>query len=268
MGPVTHKRTILITGAGTGIGHDAALALAARGHRVLATTLTQAQAEALLATARATGVSLEAFKLDVTRPEDREQARALPIDVLISNAGVGESGSLAEVEVDRIRQTFEVNVFGALELVQIVLAGMIARREGTILLVSSIAGRVPVPFLMPYGMSKFALSAAGAGLRAELDELDCGVHVSLIEPGAIHTGFNQAMLARKYTWMGERSYFSSVLPRLQAREQRSFRWLEATSTRGIVACIVKASESRRPRLRYVSPAWQGAMIRLARMFGV
>ena len=265
---MTHKRTILITGAGTGIGRDAALALAARGHRVLATTLTQAQAEALLANAQATGLALEAFKLDVTLPEDRERARDLPIDVLISNAGVGESGSLAEVEVDRIRRTFEVNVFGALELVQIVLAGMIARKRGTILLVSSIAGRVPVPFLMPYGMSKFALSAAGAGLRAELDELNCGVHVSLIEPGAIHTGFNQAMLARKYAWMGEQSYFSSVLPRLQAREQRSFRWLEATSTRGIVACIVKASESRRPRLRYVSPAWQGAMIRLARMFGV
>lgn len=260
-------KTILITGAGTGIGRDAALALAARGHHVIATTFTEAQAGALQTFAQEASVVLQVFKLDVTLAEDRERVRPLEIDVLLSNAGVGESGSLAEVDVERIRRTFEVNVFGALELVQIVLAGMIARKRGTVLLVSSIAGRVPIPFLMPYGMSKFALSAAGAGLRAELDELNCGVHVSLIEPGAIHTGFNQTMLARKYAWMGENSYFSALVPRLQAQEQRTFRFLEARSTQGIVRCIVTASESRRPRLRYVSPAWQGVMIRLARIFG-
>jgi len=195
------SRTILITGAGTGIGRDAAFVLAARGHRVIATTLSEDQADALRAECRTRGQALEVFKLDITSPGDREQLRPLALDVLINNAAIGDSGSLAEVDVARIRATFEVNVFATLELTQLALAGMIERQRGTVLFVSSIAGRVPMPFLMPYSMTKFALSAAAAGLRAEVDQLRRNVQVALIEPGAFRTGFNQAMAARKYEWM-------------------------------------------------------------------
>jgi short-subunit dehydrogenase len=262
------KKTILITGAGSGIGLDSAWALAARGHRVIATTFDQTQAQALREQAGARGVALQAFKLDITSAADRQQILPLEIDVLINNAGIGESGSLAEVDVDRIRQVFEVNLFATLELTQLALRGMIARRRGTVLFVSSIAGRVPMPFLMPYSMSKFALSAAGAGLRAELRQLRCNVHVALIEPGAIHTGFNQAMTDRKYAWMGSQSYFAAQVPRMKAEEARTFALLEAKSTRSIVAQIVKASEAGKPRLRYVAPWVQGLGVRLARVFGV
>ena len=261
------KKTILITGAGSGIGLDAAFALATRGHRVIATTFDEGQAIALRARAQGRGLGLEVFKLDITQAADRALLLPLEIDVLINNAGIGESGSLAEVDVDRIRQVFEVNLFATLELTQLALRGMIARRRGTVLLVSSIAGRVPMPFLMPYSMSKFALSAAGAGLRAELDQLGCQVHVALIEPGAIHTGFNQAMTQRKYTWMGPQSYFAAQAERMKAQEARTFRLLEARSTDSIVARIVQASEARRPRLRYVAPWIQGLGVRLARIFG-
>lgn len=261
-------RTILITGAGSGIGRDAAFALAARGHRVIATTFSEDQARALRTACRDSAPTMQVFKLDITSATDREQILQWPLDVLLNNAGIGESGSLAEVDVDRIRRTFEVNVFATLELTQLALRGMVRRRSGTVLFVSSIAGRIPLPFLMPYGMSKFALSAAGAALRAELDQLGCQVHVALIEPGAIHTGFNQAMTARKYAWMGEQSYFHGQEARMKAQETRSFRFLEARSTRSIVAQIVKACEARRPRLRYVAPWAQGALVRLARIFGV
>ncbi len=261
-------KTILITGAGTGIGRDAAFALAARGHRVLATTFSQDQADALRAECRTRGQALEVFKLDITDAADRERVLELELDVLLNNAGIGESGSLAEVDVDRIRKVFEVNLFATLELTQLALRGMIARRRGSVLFVSSIAGRIPMPFLMPYSMTKFALSAAGAGLRAELDQLRCNVQVALIEPGAIHTGFNQAMTARKYAWMGAQSYFSAQSAAMQAKEKRTFDFLEARDTRSIVAQIVKAAEARRPKLRYVAPWAQGAMVRLARIFGV
>jgi NAD(P)-dependent dehydrogenase (short-subunit alcohol dehydrogenase family) len=100
---------------------------------------------------------MEVMKLDITSASDRAQILEQPLDVLLNNAGVGESGSLAEVDVDRIRQAFEVNVFATLELTQLALRGMIARRSGTVLFVSSIAGRIPMPFLMPYAMTKFAL---------------------------------------------------------------------------------------------------------------
>lgn len=261
-------KTILITGAGSGIGRDAAFALAARGHRVIATTLNAAQAHALDQLAASRSVQMEVFKLDITVADDREQIRALDLDVLINNAAVGESGSLAEVDIDRVRRAFEINVFATLELTQIALRGMLAKERGTVLLVSSIAGRVPVPFLMPYAMTKFALSAAGAGLRAELDKLHKNVHVCLIEPGAIHTGFNQAMTGRKYAWMGETSYFKHLVGQLQAEEKRGFDFLEARDTRSIVAQMVKACEAQRPKLRYVAPWIQGVFVRLARVFGV
>jgi len=261
-------KTILITGAGTGIGKDTAFALAQRSHQVLATTQTDAQALALQASAEAQGLKLEAFKLDITSAADRNLLTQRRIDVLINNAAMGDSGSLAEVDIQRVRQLFEVNLFATLELTQVALRQMIERQSGTVLFISSIAGRVPMPFLMPYSMSKFALSAAAAGLRAELDQLKKNVHIAVIEPGAIHTGFNQAMTSRKYAWMGSSSYFAHQADKMQKQERATFKFLEARSTRGIVKQIVKASEAARPKLRYVSPWIQGFGVRMARIFGV
>ena len=261
-------KTILITGAGSGIGKDSAFALAARGHRVLATTQTQAQAEALAQESQNKGIHLEVFKLDITLDADRKLIEPFAIDVLVNNAGMGESGSLAEVHMQRVRKIFEVNLFCTLELTQLALSGMIQREKGTVLLVSSIAGRVPMPFLMPYSMSKFALSAAGAGLRAEMDQLKKNIQIALIEPGAIHTGFNQAMTNSKYEWMNASSYFSHQAEAMKKKERATFKFLEARSTHGIVQQIIKAAEASRPKLRYVSPWIQGFGIRLARIFGV
>jgi short-subunit dehydrogenase len=265
------QKTILITGAGTGIGRDAVFALAARGHRVIAATFDEAQAADLraqcAARAGARAAGIEVIKLDITASADRESVRRREIDVLINNAGVGDSGSLAEVDVDRIRKVFEVNVFATIELTQVVLAGMIGRSRGTVLFVSSVAGRLPVPFLMPYSMSKFALSAAGAALRSEMDQLGRNIQISLIEPGAIHTGFNQAMTDRKYEWMARQSYFRDQIDRLKASETKSFNFLEARDTGSIVAKIVIAAEARRPKLRYVAPWLQGVGVRIARILG-
>ena len=262
------SKTILITGAGTGIGKDTAFALSKRGHRILATTQTEAQAETLKQAAQAQGLQIEAFKLDITVAQDRELLSQYAVDVLINNAALGESGSLAEVDMQRVRHLFEVNLFATLELTQVALQQMIQRQSGTVLFISSIAGRVPMPFLMPYSMSKFALSAAAAGLRAEMDQLKKNVHVAVIEPGAIHTGFNQAMTNSKYAWMGKTSYFAHQAEAMKKQERRTFDWLEAKTTDAIVQAIVKASEASRPRLRYVAPWIQGLGVRLARIFGV
>lgn len=262
------RKTILITGAGSGIGRDASFALAARGHRVLATTFTQTQADALHAEVLARQQDIEVFKLDITSSADREKTHKFEIDVLINNAAIGDSGSLAEVDVNRIRKTFEVNVFATLELTQLILRGMIDRQRGTVLFVSSIAGRIPMPFLMPYSMTKFALSAAGAALRVEMDELGRNIQIALIEPGAIHTGFNQAMSDKKYEWMQEKSYFKDVSSQMKKKESQIFRFLEVRTTDTIIKKIILATEARRPSLRYVAPWAQGFMVRLARIFGV
>ena len=258
------KRHVLITGAGSGIGRDTALRLAKRGHTVYASTHTEGQATAWKSLCTP---GVEAFKLDITDNSDRLRAAGLPIDVLINNAAVGQSGSLAEVPIERVRAAFETNLLATLTLTQMILADMIERRQGTIIFISSLVGRVPAPFLMPYAMTKFALSAAADALRQELTELDCGVHVCVVEPGAYHTGFNQKMVATKYEWMRERSYFRNKIPVLKTREERQFALLELRSTRSIVRRIVKATEAEHPRLRFSAPWWQALGVRLLRIAG-
>ena len=169
------NKTVLITGAGTGIGKDAARKLLERGHRVIATTHQEAEVAALQ---KQLGAGATVFKLDITAAEDRAKVADLEVDVLINNAALGESGSLAEIDIDRIRTLFEVNLFSSLELTQIAIRGMIKRGGGTVIFISSIAGRIPTAFMMPYGMTKFAVSAAAAGLREEMKTLDKGIHVS------------------------------------------------------------------------------------------
>jgi short-subunit dehydrogenase len=144
---------------------------------------------------------------------------------------------------------------------------MIERRRGTVIFVSSLAGRIASPFLMPYALTKYALSAAADGLRQELSQLGRAVHVVVVEPGAYHTGFNQKMIAKKYEWMRRHSYFQDHMDAIKASEQKKFALLELQSTRSIVRKIVQAAEADRPRFRYVAPWWQGAGVQLMRMLG-
>lgn len=194
--------TILITGAGSGLGKLAALALVARGHRVIATTETDEQADALRV--EAPGLTVE--RLDVTT-SDVDKARQWQIDVLVDNAGVGETGPLADVPLTRVRRLFEINVFGTLAVTQAVLEGMVARGHGRIIIMSSIAGVVPAPSFGPYSMTKFALEAMGRTLRSELAPL--GVDVTLVNPGPYQTGFNDQMVHTMWEWFDDQSLAAS-----------------------------------------------------------
>lgn len=261
-----NARSILITGAGTGIGRDTARSLLERGHKVYATTHHDAQVAPLQ---DALGRSAVVFKLDITLPEDRAKIADLDLDVLINNAGQGESGSLAEIDLDRVRRLFEVNLFSSLELTQIAIRSMIRRGGGTIIFISSVAGRIPLPFLMPYSMTKFALSAATAGLRREMKTLGKGIHVCVVEPGAYHTGFNQRLSDSRFEWMKNGSIFSEKqIEGMKTDAERMFRWTESKSTSSIVKKIVSASEAKTPRLRYVAPLSTALAVRVLRIFGV
>jgi hypothetical protein len=101
-----------------------------------------------------------------------------------------------------------------------------------------------------------------------MDQLKKNIHIALIEPGAIHTGFNQAMTDSKYKWMGPSSYFAHQAQKMQKQERATFKFLEAKNTDGIVKQIIKACEATRPKLRYTSPWIQGFGVRMARIFGV
>lgn len=258
-------KTIMITGAGTGFGRQAAFALAKRGHRVIAATYDRQQADALADEAAKAGVTLRIIKLDITSDTDRQQVAGSGIDVLINNAAVGESGALAEVPLDRIRRTLETNVIGGIGMVQAAVPELIKRGGGTIVFVTSLAGRMPIPFLAPYGMTKFALEVAGADLAVELKPFN--IHVSMIEPGAFATGFNEAQIATKYSWMKPDSIYRDRKAFIEKNE-RIVMGLQSTKIDKVVKAMVTAAEARRPRLRYAVPWWQGLYIQVLRGLGV
>ncbi len=261
------KKSILITGAGTGIGKDTAKKLLSRGHTVYATTHSEDEIAGLQ---QELGEGAKVFKLDITVAEDRAKIADLDIDVLINNAAQNASGSLADINIDRVRRLFEVNVFSSLELTQIAIKGMVARGGGTIIFISSIAGRIPEAFVMPYSMTKFALSAAAAGLREEMQVLGKGIHVSVVEPGPYKTGFNQKLVEDQFKWMKEEgSLFSPE--QIAARKEkgdRLLRWFEIGTTDTIVNKIVSAAEAKKPRLRYVAPWTFALLVRILRILGV
>ena len=195
--------TVMITGAGSGFGKGASLALADRGHTVIATTETEEQAVAL----RAEAPQLTVEKLDITT-DDAAMAAAWDLDVLINNAGAGQTGPMADVPIDRVRRLFDVNVFGTLAVTQAVLPRMVAKGKGRIIIMSSIAGVMSAPAFGPYSMTKHALEAMGKTMRSELAPL--GIDVTLMNPGPYQTGFNDRMPDSKWEWFGEASLNASA----------------------------------------------------------
>lgn len=182
-----NPKSILITGAGSGFGLGAAKELASRGHRVIAGAIDEAQASEL----RNNGLP-GARKLDITSDEDVAALTDLEIDVLLNNAARGQLGALAEVPLTLVREVFEVNVFGTLRVTQAVLKSMRERRQGRVIMVSSIAGLFSGLLSGPYSMTKHAIEAMTKSLHAEMKPY--GIEVCKLNPGPYATGFNDAMV--------------------------------------------------------------------------
>jgi short-subunit dehydrogenase len=256
-------KTILITGARARNGLDAAVALAKRGHRVFATVHREESVAGVEKIAKSLGLqNLKSFKLDICLPEDRARVADLEVDVLINNAAIGESGSLAEVPFDAIRRTMETNVFGTLGMARTVLPKMVSRGSGRVIFINSLLGRNVIPFWGAYNMSKFSLVAATEVLRQEFALLRIsGLHFISVEPGAYHTGFNQRVVATKYKWMSGKSYFAKLLFLLRETERIVFGILEEKTTTSVVNDILKAVDADRPLARYSAPRWQDLGLR-------
>ena len=191
-------KTVLVTGAGSGFGKGASLALAARGHDVIATTESDEQAAALAIEAP----QLTVERIDITT-SDIDKVLQWDIDVLINNAGMGQTGPMADVPMDRVRKIFEINVFGTLSLTQKVLAGMITKGSGRVIVMSSIGGLHSYPAFGPYNMTKHALEGMAKAMRIELAPQ--GIDVCLINPGPHGTGFNDSMAETMWEWFGNKS---------------------------------------------------------------
>jgi NAD(P)-dependent dehydrogenase (short-subunit alcohol dehydrogenase family) len=234
--------TYLVTGTSTGIGRATVLALAAKGHTVLAGVRRAEDAP------QAAGV--EALVLDVT---DDEQVAALgrrlastQLDGLVNNAGIAVSGPLEGLRPEDWRRQLEVNVVSLATVTRAALPALRAAR-GRIVNVGSIGAVVSPPFLGPYAASKAAVRALSASLRREL--LPLGVRVTLVEPGAIDTPIWTKGLD------ASEAQLDGLTPELRAvygRRLEAFKVLTAKTARGAVsveeaaAVIVGALLAPRP----------------------
>ena len=239
---------IVVTGANSGIGRAAAVHLAAGGHTVYGTMRDLGKGEKLAALAEAAGAEVHPIALDVSDDAtvrtgfaevlDREGH----IDVLVNNAGVGMNAVVEEVDIDEAKAVFDVNYFGIVRCLQAVLPSMRERRSGTIVNVSSIAGRIAALGQVVYASSKWAVECMSENLAQELAPWD--IRVKIIEPGVTRT----ALLA-KHADLHEDSPYADIYRRMFGMYVAG---IEANVRPEAVAeVIAEAIDDPSARLRYV-----------------
>ena len=183
---------ILVTGASSGFGALMVADLIKAGHRV-AGSVRDAAGRNAEAAAKLRGLGAEVVEIDVTDDASVSAGVAAAdaaldgIDVLINNAGIGVHGLQENFSADDFQRVFDINVFGVQRMIRAVLPQMRARRSGLILNVSSLLGRVVLPFYGPYNATKWAVEALSENYRVELSQF--GVDVAIIEPGGFPTNF-------------------------------------------------------------------------------
>ena len=264
---MTEKQTILITGATSGIGRDGALALARAGHRVFATGRRVSALEAIQE--EAAGTALVALRLDVNDASSIERAHGevleatggYGIDVLINNAGYGQAGPAELISDAGLRAQFDTNVFGLMAMVRTFVPAMRLRGRGRVINVTSIGGRITMPFMGTYSATKYAVESLSDALRVELRHF--GVDVVLVEPGPIATNFAATSHNSLRGVGGDRSPYASWLALAEQAQRRS----DAASfpVRTVTRAIEKAVTSRRPRARYVAPGMLRPLVWLAEL---
>jgi len=233
-------RTVLVTGASSGIGADCAARLVRAGWKVFAGVREQGSAPA----------GTEELLLDVTDAGQIEAAAGAVgerLDGLVDNAGIAIAAPLEHLPLEELRRQLEVNVVGQLAVAQAVLPALRAAR-GRIVIVGSIAGTSALPFLGPYAISKFALEAMADALRLEL--APDGIHVSLIRPGTIATPIwsKPQPLADTLSEDALKRYGS----RLDAlRKFAAARAANAAPVESVSKAIEDALTSQSPKARYL-----------------
>ncbi|MBL8847637.1 MAG: SDR family NAD(P)-dependent oxidoreductase [Hyphomicrobium zavarzinii] len=246
------QKSILITGASSGIGLASARLLRGHGWRVLATARTQQDADML-----SRDVGVEVLYLDLADPNSiawcAEQALRMTdgqLTALFNNGAYGQVGAVEDLSTDLLRRQLEVNVIGTHDLTRRLIPSMRAAGGGRIVQCSSVLGFVSVPYRGAYCASKYALEALSDALRLELK--GTGIHVSIIEPGPIRTRFVETALANfRATIDIESSAHRDVYQaRLSAMEQggKSTFKLEPEA---VAWKLVHAVESKSPKRRYM-----------------
>ena len=243
-------KSVVVTGTSSGIGLATALGFARRGFRTFATMRTLRTAHELERARDEEGLDIRLRALDVTDPASVTSAVAdilgeAPIDVLVHNAGVAGATPLELVDDDKHQAMFQTNYFGAIRMINAVLPHFRGRGSGTIVNLSSVAGRVAIPNQVPYSASKWALECASEALAHEVRSF--GIRVKIIEPGVIMTSIFDN--AATHTVYDKRSPYATLM-------KRNGRFYAAGMQQGTPAsvaadAVVRAATDETDQLRYV-----------------
>lgn len=191
------NKVALVTGSSSGIGFETSLALAREGYHTYASMRDTKKGVTIQEIAKKENLSINVIPLDVDKPESIKSAinhimsEKKRIDVLVNNAGYGVFGCLEDLTVDELKAQFDTNFFSVVRLIQEVAPIMRNQKTGTIVNISSVAGKIGFPGSPAYISSKFALEGLSECLRYELSPF--GVNTIIIEPGVIKTNFFGSM---------------------------------------------------------------------------
>src|SRR5581483_8345420 len=244
-------KVAVVTGISSGIGRSTAVALAQAGFNVYG-TVRKAGA--------AVPEGVEQLVLDVRDPASVDRAiaevqqKAGRIDVLVNNAGGVLSGAIEEAGIEQAQALFDVNFFGAARMTRAVLPAMRAQGSGRILMISSVVGFLPAPFLGYYAASKHALEGYAESLDHEVRGL--GVRVVLLQPGFMKTRIDQNAAVAEH----KLDAYAAVRDRMQASLNKA---IENGDDPALVAkAVVEAATAAKPKLRYTIGKGAGTLATL------
>ena len=242
----------LITGCSSGIGYETALMLGRNGFRTFATMRNTKKSDSLQEIIRKEGLDVSIQQLDVNDNASIENTinniknEANRIDVLINNAGFGLVGFFEDLTLDEIRDQFETNFFGVLNITKKIIPIMRLQKSGTIINISSGAGQVGFPGISAYVSTKFAIEGFSESLTYEL--LPYGIKVVIIEPGVIKTNFFRNCKVSEHS-VKKNSTYSPSLDKFQKNIE--IMQEHATSPTDVAKVIIQVLGNSEPKQRYI-----------------
>ena len=245
------ENVALVTGCSSGIGLETAVALAREGHFTFATMRNLKKVEALEKIVKDENLPISILELDVDNKESMDNAiekimeQKGRIDTLVNNAGWGMWGTVEDVSIDEFKEQFETNFFSIVRMIQKIAPIMRKQKSGSIVNVSSVAGRIGFPVSPAYISSKFALEGLSECLRFELSPF--GINVITIEPGVIKTNFFDSMK------MAKKSDSNSVYNDITSKVISGVKMMAemGTDPKEVANAILKSINDKNPLPRYI-----------------
>lgn len=257
---------ILITGATSGIAYKLGCELVKRKHTVYFTTHTVKELYNLKEKLKEDNIQALCFKMDITT-DDILLVDKIKIDCLINHAGIGIGGSILHMDIGYLKENYDVNIFSSFKLLQRVYKNMENDKiKGKIFVTSSLAGYLPIPFLGLYTSSKAAISMLVKTIKSELQYLDSDIHISLIEPGAYKTGFNQVMIDNKSKYLNENNKIYDNLSFINRLQRNLFALIESENYDRLVYKIIKQIEADSSKFLIREPLLQRIFVKLYLLF--